>query len=424
MNMTFKAFARKLFGAGYERLRRALIIDLILFWGLYTAGLKVSVSPFILYLMVSTFTAGVMWQAFSSEDNTAHMQNLIMLPFRRLHLIFSYTAALGVYVLLTKTAALLAVAFAVSGNGLSEAAGSILCAVNAVLMAAVIFSEVPSRPAGFLWAVAVLACILLFGNAPWFLCVVSVNGACAFLLLRHADGYAFYCQSQQGTRLQLRVLSRSQQGVRPQLRVLFRSTTGTGGAVWRYLFRYMNTHRNYFLNTLIMWCIACMLPSFLGTMESISAIPVGLAILTLNTPVCILLSVDPALEQAVRFLPGQKGAFCIPYCLFVFLCNLTAGILFLCSWHLQIGGITVLSMVTAVYIALQSAVFSVLLEWFYPLRDWKIESDLWHHPRKYIVPVIMLLLAGVAGTGPLFLFALFLLLILEISVLLFSCSRR
>ena len=40
------------------------------------------------------------------------------------------------------------------------------------------------------------------------------------------------------------------------------------------------------------------------------------------------------------------------------------------------------------------AVLSVMLEWFFPVRGWKIESDLWHHPRKYVVPGIMLMLAG------------------------------
>ena len=48
----------------------------------------------------------------------------------------------------------------------------------------------------------------------------------------------------------------------------------------------------------------------------------------------------------------------------------------------------------AVLIALQSAILSVLLEWFWPIRNWKIENDLWRHPRKYIVPLIMLLIAG------------------------------
>ena len=147
-----------------------------------------------------------------------------------------------------------------------------------------------------------------------------------------------------------------------------------------------------------MWGVGCVLPAFLGKMEGLSVMPVGFAILSLNTPICILLSCDPALEQAVRFLPGQKKAFCIPYCLFIFLGNMAADAFFLCSWQIQIGGVTGTIILTAVFFALQSAAGSVMLEWFWPIRGWKIENDLWHHPRKYIVPAAMLLIAGAIGT--------------------------
>lgn len=55
-----------------------------------------------------------MWQALSSKDQASYLQNLYMLPFENRKLVFSYVSALGSYTLLTKTAALLSVAFAVS----------------------------------------------------------------------------------------------------------------------------------------------------------------------------------------------------------------------------------------------------------------------------------------------------------------------
>ena len=55
----------------------------------------------------------------------------------------------------------------------------------------------------------------------------------------------------------------------------------------------------------------------------------------LNTPICILLSCDPDLEQAVRVLPGQAGRFCIRYCLFIFSVNMAVSSLYLISWHIQ-----------------------------------------------------------------------------------------
>lgn len=378
MKMIFSAFSKKLFGVKYGRLTRTVFICLIVFWGLYTGGFRIPVAPFILYLTVSTFTAGVMWQALSSEDNAVNMLNMIMLPFERQKFVFSYVAAMGIYTFLTKTAVLLAVLLAVSVWNLTEILCGVLCAVNAILVTAAMFSLRRYWYTGTFWTAAVLAAIFLGWDKPWFIPVISASSILAFLFLQNADAYSFYIQK-----------NKSRGAVRGHKH----------HSVWIYFFRYLGSHKNYLVNTVIMWCAACVLPLAFKQMESLFVIPVGFAVLSMNTPVSILLSCDPALEQAVRFLPGQKKTFGIPYCLFIFLCNLAADVIFLCSFQIQTGGVTDWMIVTAVFFALQSAVFSVLLEWFYPIRGWKIESDLWHHPRKYIVPAVMLLLAGVVGTA-------------------------
>lgn len=376
MREMYKLFAKKLFGSKYERLKKTLAVYLIVFWGLHTAEFRIQIAPFILYLMVSTFTAGIMWQALSSEDNAANMKNLFMLPFEEQGFVSSYVSALGIYTFLTKTAGLLAVVLAVSSWNSIEISGSILCTVNAVLMTACIYSQKKHRIAGFGWAGAVIATLFLLWDSAAFLLVTAGSILLSILFLSRADAYSFYYTGSRG-----------------------KQTVRSNGhySVWRYLFRYLMTHKNYLINTVIMWGVGCLLPAFLGKMESLSVMPVGFAVLSLNTPICILLSCDPALEQAVRFLPGQKRAFCIPYCLFIFLCNMTADAVFLCSWQIQIGGVTGTMILTAVFFALQSAAGSVMLEWFWPIRGWKIENDLWHHPRKYIVPAAMLLIAGAIG---------------------------
>lgn len=167
--------------------------------------------------------------------------------------------------------------------------------------------------------------------------------------------------------------------------------------VVRYLMRYLISHKNYMVNTFVMWGLACILPAFFGRFDTVAVLPIGFALLTLNTPICILLSCDPATERAVHFLPGGVKCFLVPYGLFIFGCNLTADVIFLMSWQRQIGGIGIFYVLTAVCFALLSAACSALLEWFCPLRGIVIESDLWHHPRKYLVPAGMLLLAGVLG---------------------------
>ena len=336
MKMSFEVTARKLFGVKYERLARTLFLDLVVFWGLHISGLQVEIAPFILYLMSFAFSGGVMWQALSSGDNRTNLENMFMLPFEGRTLVFSYVAALGAYTLLTKTAGLLAVVWAVSEWSWAEILGSVLCALAAVVIVSCLYP----------------------------------------LRLGRTDAYAFYVQPASRRRT-VKVRRRS--------------------SVWRYLFRYLMAHKNYLVNTAAMWGVACVLPVLLGQMEARFVLPIGFAVLSLNTPICILLSCDPALERAVRFLPGQDRAFCLPYCLFIFGCNLVADIIFLCSWQIQIGGIDPLHTLTTAAFALLSASGSVLLEWYCPIREWKIESDLWHHPRKYIVPAVMLLLAGLVS---------------------------
>ena len=127
---------------------------------------------------------------------------------------------------------------------------------------------------------------------------------------------------------------------------LIRHTKGTG-SILLYMLRYLFTNKNYLLNTAGLCVIAVVL--------------------------------------------------CIRYCLFIFSVNMAVSSLYLISWHIQHGGAGGTEIAAALMTALQSAVLSVWLEWSHPVRNWKIENDLWHHPRKYIVPLIMFLVAGLIG---------------------------
>nr|WP_300833695.1 hypothetical protein [uncultured Acetatifactor sp.] len=403
MKMTGKAFAKKLFGAKYERLPRTLFVDLIVFWGLYIAGFQVRIAPSVRIFLVSAFTAGVMWQALSARDNAVEIEHMLMLPLGRGEFVFSYVAALGAYAAVTKTGLLLAVLLAVSSWRPMELLGIAVCMIHAVLLAAAAYSLRRHWYVGVLWAIAVSAAILLFGSRPWMVPLLAADGLLAVLLLGRAEGYDF-CQWEGGKGHAVR--------------------RHRNASLWRYFFRYMGCHRNYLANTAVMWGVAVVLLYFLGEMAGLDAMPIGFAILCLNTPVCILLSCDRDLEQAVRFLPGQRRAFCIPYCLFLFGCNMAANGIYLCSWQIQKGSVAAPMVAGALFFALQSAILSVLLEWLCPIRDWKIESDLWHHPRKYVVPAGMLLLAGGVGAWPMLLTVLWGLLAGEAAVLLWICLRR
>ena len=108
--------------------------------------------------------------------------------------------------------------------------------------------------------------------------------------------------------------------------------------------------------------------------------PIGLAILCLNTPICTLLSCDPGFGAGNPYASRTTGRFCRKYCLFIFAVNSIVASIYLCSWQMVSGGLDFVHVGTLLIFALQSAILSVILEWKHPIRGWKTESDLWHHP--------------------------------------------
>lgn len=395
-----KALSKQLFGAKYERVIKSLIACLILFLAVHAAGINMEIAASILFLTAAFFSAGIMWQALHSSGNAERMAGLFMLPFADREMTFSVVLAYAGYTLLTKTFSVLALFFAVHPWSVLQIAVALLCACNGCFMAAVwyaITNEVPHHnevpchnealrhkkrkriPFAVLWCVGMLLAIFFVQEIMAFALIVLASLLVSLLVLLKVDAYVFY---------------------RPaSAKSLIKRSKGTG-SVLLYLLRYLITNKNYLMNTACLCVVGGILPVILGQFEGLNVIPLGFAILCLNTPVCILLSCDPDLEQAVRVLPGQAGRFCTRYSIFIFSVNMAVNSVYLVVWQIRLGGVGGMEIMAAALIALQSAILSVLLEWLHPVRNWKIESDLWHHPRKYIVPLIMLPVAGLIGMWP------------------------
>ncbi|MDE6927055.1 MAG: hypothetical protein K2P59_17725 [Acetatifactor sp.] len=394
-----KALSKQLFGAKYERVTKSLAVCLILYLAVHGAEISMEIAPFILFLTAAALSAGIMWQALHSSENADSMAGLFMLPFTDREMTFSFVLTFTGYTLLTKTLPVLALFFAVHDWSVPQMAVSLLCACNGCFAAAALsHKKRKQRFFAALWCVGMFPAIFFVREIRAFVLIVLAGLLLSVLILLTADAYMFY---------------------RPTSpKILIRRTRGTG-SILLYLLRYLITNKNYLMNTAGLCVVGIILPMLLGQFEGLNVMPLGFAILCLNTPICILLSCDPGLEQAVRILPGQAGRFCTGYGCFIFTVNMAVSSLYLISWQIRHGGVGGMEIMAAVLIALQSAVLSVLLEWFHPIRNWKIETDLWHHPRKYVVPLIMLLIAGSIGMWPVSIWVLLCIVAVEIPVLLF-----
>lgn len=346
--MILKALFKQFFGAKYERVGKSLTACLILFLAIRATEIRMEIAPPILFLTAAAVSAGVMWQTLHASENAEHMAGLFMLPFSDKIMALSLVLAFSCYTLLTKTFLVLALFFALQEWNALQIAAALLSACMGCLAAAVC-------------------------------CIITKEAAHPEkrkLDLLLTDAYVFYCPV--------------------STKKLIRHGRGRG-SIFLYLLRYLLTNRHYLWNTVGLCALGGILPMMLGQFAGLYVMPLGFAILCLNTPLCILLSCDPDLEQAVRVLPGQAGRFCAQYLFFIFSVNMAVNNVYLISWQIQHGGVGGREVLVAALIALQSAILSVCLEWFFPIRGWKMETDLWHHPRKYIVPLMMMLIAGLIG---------------------------
>lgn len=399
-----KALSKQLFGAKYESVGKSLLAAMILFFAVYAAELRVEIAPFILYLTSTIFTAGIMWQMFSGTRHKEAIQGLFMLPFENRSFVYSYVAVLGAHTLITKTLPIWALFFAASKWSGFEITIALLCGCMACAVTSVAYLMCKRKKVllPFLWAVGILAVIVLVRQSKAVLAVTLASFVAAALYLYFANAYDFYS------------VAAAKKSVRH---------TGRTGSVFTYLLRYLMANKNYLVNTVGLCAIACFLPLMFGEFQGLNMFPLGLAILCLNTPICTLLSCDPDLEQAIRVLPGQSGRFCRRYCLFIFAVNGIVASIYLCSWQFINGRIGLADLGIVALFALQSAILSVILEWKCPLRNWKTESDLWHHPRKYLVPLVMLLLAIFVATWTVILWIWSAVLLMECCILLYVTRR-
>lgn len=411
MYETFAVFLRKLFGKRWERMGRAFINCGIIAAASYPLYGSIVIKEKIFYLILFTFTAGIMWKALSSEENAVDIRGLLLLPVPGSVVVRSCTAALAVYSIITKTSLLLTGLTAVSGFGTWKITNGLICAANACLCAAAIYFLLSKRTAaGYIGAVILAAAeLLLTLESPKYtrplLSLISM-GTAGFLLgkVNPCNFCRFHARTSR--------IKNSKTDIPKK------------GSVFRYLFRYMVSHGNYTVNTLALCGLALMLSFFLPQMGGVSLIPMGFALLSLNTPVSILLSSDRKLCRGIHMFPGQIREFAVPYGVFTSFHLLIPESIFSISCALQYPETGWTEAFTALLFILHSTILLMVLEWRFPITKWKIESDLYHHPRKYCVPTIMLLCSAAISAWPEMICLLTILLIAEAICLIITINKK
>ena len=114
----------------------------------------------------------------------------------------------------------------------------------------------------------------------------------------------------------------------------------------------------------------------------------------MNSPLATIVSSSRSLERKLKALPDKTAQFFVPYSAAVFCFDVLVFAVFLTVFSLAGGQIDIRAFIAAGLFAAESAVCTAFLEDRFPITKWKSEPDLWRNPRKYILPLIFVLEAG------------------------------
>ena len=367
----FKILSKKVFGAKGENILVSLISSIILYSGLSLLEYKIDVAHRVMMLINMFFSGAIMIRFLSSDDNARYLKGFFAMPFSKKSFILEYTTVVGVYVMFTKTLLIYALIFAFSNVSILRIsliiAEYIFICFGSMLTFA-FFRNVPlisfSIP-----TVGILTCFLLpesyFSVAVYI--ILSIIMAVSLLII---DPYKY-------------MINVSKKNSTISMGKSNRFLIGT------YILRYILSNKSYIVSPVIILIFICFMVNSMNNMGFHEGIFIGMALTTANTPLAIVVSSSRTLDKKLYSMPNRVKSFFLPYTeilfLFYMVCNLILIII------MKIIGMEIYGeyFAVAVIFSVQGALATAFMENKYTIKKWNVETDLWHNPRKYIVPAIL-----------------------------------
>lgn len=116
---------------------------------------------------------------------------------------------------------------------------------------------------------------------------------------------------------------------------------------------------------------------------------------SVNTPLTSLISADKDLIEHIKTLPHNILFFFMYFrvlvCYYLIL-NLSLALI---SKLFILNSLSIHFLLLVIGLAILEAVFYLGIEIYFPLRNWNLKRELWKHPRKYIVPIVVFLVGWI-----------------------------
>ena len=368
----FKLLSRKLLGVKCKSGIKSLLISAVIGYSLSSIG-SISLSNKVLVLTVIFFTGTMVIQTLSSKENSKLLRGLFAMPCQEKRTLWEYAAAVGAYVIITKLSLVAALFAAFAKVTPLRVTLFMLGALYAVFGGMAAFGHFRKRPyisAAFVAGGIAMSFLLPSGTTGVMIMAAADLAAAAVMSFTPLDNFRV-----RETSAKRKVTHRS------GIRLL----------IPRYVGRYLLENKNYIVSSLITIAFSVFLALNSQKLGLFMGCGMGMALISVNSPMAVIVSSNRGLDRKLNALPAKTRSFFLPYGCVLFCFYMISFAVYLAAFCIAGGHTGIRAFIIAPVFAAESAAFVAMLENRFTIRNWKSEPDLWHNPRKYILPVLLML---------------------------------
>ncbi len=380
----FKLLSRKLLGEKCRSMIKSVIIAAIIGGSLSTMEVHLTIAQSILIMFAVFYSGPIVLQALSSKDNARCLKGLFVMPCNERRTLWEYAAVIGIYTLFTKTILLFALIYALAKLTVIDIVIMVLASFYSIIGAMIVYGLRKKLP--LVSALVIAGGVLLAFFLP--------NGILAIAGFAAADVVLLIIFSF----LKLEYFRVTESN---SVKVNSRRSSGSSLLLPRYIIRYILSNKSYIISPLFIIAFAVYF-TFTARQSGFPAgVGISLGLIATNSPLSVIVSSNRNLKSKLDVLPSKTKNFFVPYAFVIFCIYLLFYAIFLAAYFLIIKSVDYKALIISPIFAAESAILIAILESRFPITTWKTEPDLLHHPRKYIVPIIIMLEATLVYFLPL-----------------------
>jgi len=325
---------------------------------------------------VTTALASTLY-TLSSYATTDKLKLYISLPISSKKLIWGLICIIYLDILFDKLAIFIIVVFLIFIDPLSVVLPTIFTSFICVVNVVALLLTMNKKNKILMWANlfsilgVILSSIILSGNLPFWVAVNIIMLAIPIITTMVYDSAYLMINRQAKSQSTLGLMSRN------------------------YFILTMLMEKIYLINTFAI--IALIIGFILMSPDEPLILNLAWCLGSINTPAMTMLSGDKWISKQVDMLPNTKKSVINMYLNFLIFYFMLINLLICLVISIKEGSFSWINVLIIVVVTILEVSITIIFEQKWRITDWQIKNELWHHPRKYITPiVIFIIISGIS----------------------------